>query len=369
MHINPGRYGHVAGCALLAGALAMWGCEDQVVEADPDTDDIAAMATDSAKNAPHMIFELDFNNFSQTNFAGIISDTDTDSAWDSSGAGNTDTDSQLKSAPASSSMSERRDSDRAYQDYRRQVPDGFLMTVPDEVNGQDGVYFTMLNTDTSNDQWQPYSFSQTPLPSRENGLVAAIYPDNGTITTIDGRGALTVHATAVYNAADDAAAPWFPMIEFSLPFNTEIDMSTEDYWYAFEIYLSSSANDLHPLVQFGLYDENQEDWIYSRWYGEWFPTSPVGGPANQPYPNDFAQTPEWVELSSRIAASSTDITWTSMTDDPEEWQFKYFRIRLSLRDLDLGQPTELCDYQNKCDDPYNYQEALFYIGSIRIWQE
>ena len=244
------------------------------------------------------------------------------------------------------------DVDKLLEEYRDRVPDNFWMTIPDEKNGNNGLFHTIIDTDSDNDSWvwvDGYDIS--PLPQRNDDLLEMIYPDNGTVTNVGGRDALIVHARGMNPYREE----YLQAIEASFEFEAPVDMSGEDYHVQFDVYLPDFIVEYAPEIQFALFSESLGECLYSRIY--YRPASPTKSAT------PFIPAEEWHTIYGDISATGGEITYSGFERDPDDWILKSFRIRLDSHAEYTSIPGMTLLESSQA------REFLFYVSNIKIWRD
>jgi len=127
------------------------------------------------------------------------------------------------------------------------------------------------------------------------------YADNNTRRSLGGRNCLNIHAPAV---VDERYG--FSAVEFQLTLAAQTDMSAEDFWIAFDVYVPSETADERISVQYGFYELETYTSIYAYW------SSISAG--------------RWFRIAERIRLDT--IGFSQVEHDPGDWIFEAVRLRL-----------------------------------------
>jgi len=153
----------------------------------------------------------------------------------------------------------------------------------------------------------------------DNGGLIMIRPeegfaDNNTQGSFVGNECLYIHAPSTDNGGYGYA------VEFQLPLAGEIDMSGEDFWISFDIYVAGPvAIDQHVAV-FGLYDTASENVFYSQWF-----ELSVG---------------VWRNYSVPVRLGA--ITYSTFLENPADWIVDAVRLQVVQPYGVEGEPISFC---------------------------
>ncbi|MBN2342049.1 MAG: hypothetical protein JXX29_05525 [Deltaproteobacteria bacterium] len=179
--------------------------------------------------------------------------------------------------------------------------DKFYMSVPDSMNVPE-------DTDTTDDT--------------DTAMVGPIYADNNTAVEIGGQNALMIHADSVEEDFGYA-------VEFQLQLDQPTDMSGEDFYVTFDVYVPQETYDYGANVQFALFETTN----YTPVYSTWFDVAPE----------------QWVSVSGWVS-STGDIDYTQFENNPGDWIFDVVRIKV------------ICSGETAGAD----MEYKFYVDNVRV---
>ena len=148
-----------------------------------------------------------------------------------------------------------------------------------------------------------------------DGMTYYVYPDNNTSVDWDGHpGALKIHA----DAQDDAG--YGKSVEIQLALDAPVNMICEDYVVSFDIWTPKALVDAGGNAQFAFFDVESNTPIYSHWFG--------------------VESNRWVTVTGEVKAAGGDIDYSEFDNNPGDWIFDAFRLKIIADSAAEGQEFE-----------------------------